>query len=222
MKTFFTTITKFPHRAQRGFTLIETVVAILILSLTVGALLTLTANGIFSVRYARNQIVANNLAQEALEYIRNTRDTARQQVPQISWDAWLMTLNVGIGGEQHALSTPRGCFQTGANQGCIIDPYTSDATIWEQTYSGSCTSGATGCPYIWFYPGTGFYTYPSRDHPDALEGGTAPVRTSYIRRINAVLSTDPNQLTVTATITWNNGNTPKTLTQSMILTNWGQ
>jgi prepilin-type N-terminal cleavage/methylation domain-containing protein len=221
MKTFFTTITRHPHRAQRGFTLIETVVAILILSLTVGALLTLTANGIFSVRYARNQIVANNLAQEALEYVRNKRDTARQQL--VPWDTWLMTLNVGTNGAQSALSTPRGCFQTGTNQGCIVDPYTSDSTIWEQTYPGSCTSsGATSCPYIWFYPQTGFYTYSSRTHPDSLLGNTAPVRTSYIRRVNAVLSTDLNQLTITATITWNNGNTPKTLTQSMILTNWGQ
>lgn len=61
-------------KKQQGFTLIETLIAVFILTLTIGGLLTLAANGYFSVRYARNQIVANNLLQESLEYIRNSRD----------------------------------------------------------------------------------------------------------------------------------------------------
>jgi prepilin-type N-terminal cleavage/methylation domain-containing protein len=216
-----------PHHHTKGFTLIETVVAILILSLTVGALLTLTANSIFSVRYARNQIVANNLAQESLEYIRNSRDTARQQ--HIVWTDWLKTLNVDYRGVQYDLTSPHGCFLTTSSsspKGCIVSPYTpANAPIWEMTYAGSCTgqpSATASCPSIWFYSATGFYSYPSRDPDTTLTNDSLPVRTSFIRWINTSLSPDQSQLTVTVTMEWYNGINKKTLTQSMILTNWAQ
>ncbi len=59
---------------QRGFTLIETLVAISILLLSVGAPLTIASKGLASSFFARDQITAFYLAQDAVEFVRNTRD----------------------------------------------------------------------------------------------------------------------------------------------------
>ncbi len=197
------------QQTQKGFTLIETIVATLILSLSIGALLSLAAGGFFSVRYARNQIVADNLLQEALEYIRKSRDEAFIQ--GVSWDTWRATLNVDSTGGLVGLGTASGCF---AANGCSVDPYTSQFKI------KAC--GAT-CPATIFYPlsSGGFYGYASGVYPFSTSGIT-PVTTSYVRTITAENTNSDQQLLVTARIRWSNGNTTKTVSQSTILSNWNQ
>jgi len=184
-----------------GFTLIETIVAIFILSLTIGALLTLTTGGIYSVRYARNQIVADNLMQESLEYLRNERDKAAQA--GLTWDQWLQTLNVSESGTPVDMSTPRGCFR---DDGCIVDPYTTSSPIKE------CQQV---CSIVLFYPDHGFYGYDTF-YPF---GTPTFVPTSFVRKIH-VVRTAPDQLVVEALITWQNGLNAKSVEQSMTLTNW--
>lgn len=61
-------------RTQKGFTLIETMVAITILMMAVVAPMALTVQALQSAYYARDQIIASNLAQEAIETIRAVRD----------------------------------------------------------------------------------------------------------------------------------------------------
>jgi len=61
---------------HKGFTLLETIVA---LSVIVGAMsgpVTLTTRGIFTAKFAKNKLVAANLAQEGLEIIRQCRDNS--------------------------------------------------------------------------------------------------------------------------------------------------
>lgn len=57
-----------------GFTLIETLVAISILLLSISAPLTIASRGLASSFFARDQITAFYLAQDAVEYVRNARD----------------------------------------------------------------------------------------------------------------------------------------------------
>ncbi len=197
-------ISLFLKKENKGFTLIETVVAIFILSLSIGALLTLSAGGFFSVRYARNQIVADNLTQEALEYIRNTRDTAFIQ--GASWDTWLATLNVDSSGNQVDPSSPSGCFEA---DGCVVDPYDNVNKI----------RGCRGeCPVTVLYPDEGFYGYENGDYP--FSGGASPIQTTYRRKITVTRPSSADHLIVTATISWENGATAKTVSQSMMVTNW--
>jgi type II secretory pathway pseudopilin PulG len=57
-----------------GFTMIETLVAVTLLTMSVGAPLTLAAKSLQAAQYSRDQIVAFNLAQEAIEVVRAQRD----------------------------------------------------------------------------------------------------------------------------------------------------
>ena len=61
--------------AKRGFTLIETFVAISILTLAVVAPMTLAARSLSISYYVRDEMTASYLAQEAIETIRNIRDS---------------------------------------------------------------------------------------------------------------------------------------------------
>lgn len=61
--------------SSEGFTLVETLVAVLIL--VIGSLgpIAIAAQGIVSAGYAKDQVTAYYLAEEAIEYVRNVRDT---------------------------------------------------------------------------------------------------------------------------------------------------
>lgn len=58
----------------RGFTLIETLVAISLLSVAIVAPMTLVSQSLKSAYYARDQVTAYNLAQEGIEAVRAIRD----------------------------------------------------------------------------------------------------------------------------------------------------
>ena len=64
-----------PQHTRQGFTLIETMVAITILVVAVSAPLTLAAQSLFAAFYAKDQTTAFYLAQEAVEVVRNKRDS---------------------------------------------------------------------------------------------------------------------------------------------------
>jgi prepilin-type N-terminal cleavage/methylation domain-containing protein len=63
-----------PRNTDRGFTLVETLVAITILVMAVTAPLTLGSQGLTVSRIARDQVIATYLIQDAIEYVRNARD----------------------------------------------------------------------------------------------------------------------------------------------------
>ncbi len=192
--------------SQKGFTLIETLVAIFILALTIGALLTLTAGGFFSIRYAKNDIVAANLLQESLEYIRNDRDTAYQD-GTITWSQW------------RDVYRAQGCYDS---DGCIINPYTNTGTP-----ISACTTMTTSeglrvpCEPLSYYSDAAMYGYESTGK--IFTTTVTPITTSFIRVIRFTDITTPAgdpQLKITARMDWKNGTNPKSTEQSIILTPW--
>lgn len=192
------------QQQQSGFTLVETLIAVLILSISIGALLSLAAGGFYSVRYSRNQIVANNLLQESLEYVRNTRDTAF--LNNVSWQDWQSTLKTNTSGVQTGLDSD-GCF---SQEGCFVDPYALSGNIKK------CSPSS--CPNVLYYPDNSFYGY-SNSYP--FSTGTTPYQTSFIRKITVKpSSTIDDQVVVTGTISWLNGTTTRSVSQSILITNW--
>lgn len=72
---------------NRAFTLIETMIAVFILAMVMNGMLMIITQNLFAARYARNSIVSNYLVQEAVDYIRNDRDTIAFQ--GAGWDVFL-------------------------------------------------------------------------------------------------------------------------------------
>jgi prepilin-type N-terminal cleavage/methylation domain-containing protein len=70
-----------PH-TPKGFTLIETLVAISLLTIAIVAPISLTVQSLRSAYYARDQVTAFYMAQEAVEAIRSVRDGQILQIAQ--------------------------------------------------------------------------------------------------------------------------------------------
>ncbi len=74
---------------QKAFTLIETLIAISILTIALTGPLAIIASSLRSSYFARDQITAYYLAQEAIEYIRNKRDQNGLQGSAVAAEDWL-------------------------------------------------------------------------------------------------------------------------------------
>ena len=73
-------------RASRGFTLIETFVAITILVTAIAGPLTLAQKGLQSAVLARDQLIASFLSQEGIEFVREHRDNNALSSPRpVDW-----------------------------------------------------------------------------------------------------------------------------------------
>ncbi len=127
--------TLFREKKSSGFTLVETLVAISILSISITGPMLIAQRGIASSVYARDQITAFYLAQDALEYVRGLRDLGRTT-------GWFLT------NEQ----VKTNCVDS--STGCHIDTTRSsigDAiTVCENT----------GCNPLSFDTTNKFYGYP--------------------------------------------------------------
>jgi type II secretory pathway pseudopilin PulG len=174
-------------------------VSVMILTLAVTALLSVSAGSATSVRSAKNKIIANWLAQESVDYVRNTRDTALIQNtdPAVDWwSPWIATL--GAPGTK--------CFSTA---GCYVDITTvGDATGIPSGFI-SCSSI---CPKISYqsYTGRYAYTYSSAD----------AVASPFIVTVYATLNTTYDMVDISAKVTWKEGTGDKSVTQSTVLSSW--
>lgn len=61
-------------KLNKGFTLLEALVAISILMVAVAAPITIAQKGLSSAVYTKDQMIASYLAQDVIEYIKNKRD----------------------------------------------------------------------------------------------------------------------------------------------------
>ena len=76
-----------PRPAQRGFTLIEVMVSMLILTIGILALLALFAQGVATMQFAQEDLIAKQKAMETLESIfaaRNTQQITFDQIRNVS------------------------------------------------------------------------------------------------------------------------------------------
>jgi len=105
----------------RGFTLVETLVAIAILLLAVVGPISLIGDALHKMYYAKDEIIAINLAQEGVEIARGTRDS--NMLAGIAWDTGLgagdyvvsanpLTVSIGSysGMPQQVFTDPQGYY----------------------------------------------------------------------------------------------------------------
>ena len=112
-----------------GFTLIETLVAISLLSIAIVAPMALTAQSLATAYYARDQITAFYLAQEAIEAVRAIRD------------AQILKIAQNTTGEPINLFGPIPVPQTGGDR-----PFTIDTR--KTTPSEAISECVTSCPQL--------------------------------------------------------------------------
>lgn len=60
---------------QQGFSLIEVIIAIFVITIGIVAVVNLVSSAIGSVAISESQVIATNLCQEGLEVVRNIRDS---------------------------------------------------------------------------------------------------------------------------------------------------
>lgn len=190
---------------NKGFTLIETMIAVFILVIAMNALLGLISSNLFSARYAKNNIVANYLAQEVIDYIRNDRDSiAFQQIAEPS------------GGWANFQAKYSACF---SDEGCEIEPAKLANNINVCTIPTSGNFGTLDCKILNYDDnayGNNFYTY---ENPN----GSTP--SNFKRQVKMSLNnTIPNadELDIKVTIEWKNGNLVRSQSSRVSLLNWQQ
>jgi type II secretory pathway pseudopilin PulG len=163
------------RKSSTAFTLVEAMVAISILSLSITGPMTIAQKGIGSAIYARDQIASFYLAQEAVEYVRNIRDTNR-----INQENWLLHL--------------ASCISPLI---CKIDArYVDFANIDGSTNTNAVDACTGTCPALSFdtAPAQKFYGYGS--------GGTWRT-TLFTRTIQIVETMDEREAIISVTVSWN-------------------
>jgi len=179
-----------------GFTLVEAMTAIFILTFAIVGLMTMVSSSLFAARYARDDITVNYLLQESIDYIRNDRDTT-------------VFLTSGAGTTDSSWATFSNKYiECTDERGCWIN-------VLEDTF-GQCE--VSGCPYLYYDEDatkTAFYI------TDDDSGMTGMKKTNYKRKISVVRDVvNPDQILVTATIDWKNGNLNKSRSLTTSLTRW--
>jgi Tfp pilus assembly protein PilV len=200
MKFFFTKVSKLNHR-HRGFTLLETLIAISIFTTSVLAMMSVLSKGIAQTNYAKTKMVASYLAQEGVEYMKNMRDTYVLYDATSSQNGWNGLANSFIKKINDA-----GC--QGAN-GCYFNDSTLNWTNNTQPMKDLTITSCSGtCLALSYNATTGKYSYT----------GTP---TSYVRKISVISpfgSSDAAK--VTSTVTWTQGSGNYSITFSDVFYNW--
>ncbi|MEK7582129.1 MAG: prepilin-type N-terminal cleavage/methylation domain-containing protein [Patescibacteria group bacterium] len=187
-----------------GFTLIETLVAISILTIAIVGPLTIVSRGVFFSNYAKDQITAVYLSQEAIEYLRNRRDA--NIITSGTWN-------------QYKTNIINPCMIVTNPDGCAIDVTVPDSDSDDISRADIIPCDFLGCPNL------------NRNIIDGTYGyGTDPDwETSQFKRFVKVYSQstvgtedpyDANELRVEVKVEWVNGVTVKNFVINESLFNW--
>jgi type II secretory pathway pseudopilin PulG len=102
-----------------GFTLIETLVAVLLLSAAIAGPLTIASKGVSASLIARDQMIAFYMAQDAVEYVRFVRDTNK-----LAGRPWLTNLGPCVSSDGCTVDPSSGTVAACGTGGCdLINRY---------------------------------------------------------------------------------------------------
>jgi competence protein ComGC len=127
---------------NKGFTIVESLVAISILVLVIIGVTSAIQTGISSYIFSKDQIIAFYLAQEGFEQIRNIRDENSLKTPQQPWLTGL------------SLNASDPCY---FGKACKVEPVFS-------TVATECSGGPGNCPVLKQDP-SGFFGYNTNSDP---------------------------------------------------------
>ncbi len=180
---------------NNGFSLVETLVALFIFSVSILSVMSVLSQGISSTNFAKNKLTAGYLSQEGIEYFRNMRDTLQlyKADPNVGWVIFVSNL------ESH------GC----ASTGCYFDNDESDIEWGGSMPIGDLkiyTCGDT-CPNFFYSTSSGKFNYTSGE-------------TSSFSRKMLVKKIDNDNIKVTSIVGWKSGSQVGSVSFSENLSNW--
>ncbi len=196
---------------NKGFTIIETIVAILILLIATVALMVLVSRILLVTRSQRLDVTSQYLLQEAVEYLRNNRDSALNggatwnDYSQVNFGSCPLVIGSGT-------TSPCPCvYPFGQPGSCTIDPVFNEIV--------ACPS--TGCPNIMKIENSGrtIFCTPGSNCPGSFTNlGLTSFNRSIRMEPNPV---NPDELFVDITISWlDSGGSQKQKTINTSLLNW--
>ncbi|MGI9118186.1 MAG: type IV pilus modification PilV family protein [Minisyncoccia bacterium] len=204
-------------KSTKGFTLIEVLVAVLLLSITVAALLTLVADSVTAASYGKNDIVATYMGQEALDYFRNVRDTnLHQGATTTTWTDFLRGTNPITSNNE--FGDPTGGTDCYSASGCELDIFGLNTT-GNPPYVRACLLGCTEIKkaYSSLLGGTTYYTINQTTRGD----GTGFKRTINLKQPSGTaFNSGSDVVLVEVTVTWYNGTSLKSKIFTETLYNW--
>ncbi len=192
---------------NRGFTLLETLVAIFILMIALNSLLTLTTDSLFSSNYAKNESTAVYLAQEAMDYIRNDKDTTASVNGNADWGSFLNHYR------ESSTDPNTKCY---SENGCMIDAMDWDFTQSVRECGSIAPWGDVTCDVFSYHDDATMEEYYDYD----LAGGTP---SNFKRQIKMKLTGGGggvDELQVTVIVEWRNGTLVKSYVLRSSLLNW--
>jgi prepilin-type N-terminal cleavage/methylation domain-containing protein len=184
------------HIPPQGFTLIETMVAIAIISITLVTPFVAIEDALTASNLSRDELIGSMLSQEAVEYVREVRDNNYLATyNHISTPTWL----AGFDGS------------TGTN--CITHECTVDSTPLTPTPIVECL-GVGNCPVLYLSTPTSAPTYPYF-YNQALNG--SPTRFTRSIRLVTISNTE---VEVIATTSWSTDHRASSAVIHDYLDNW--
>lgn len=178
------------RHSRAGFTLVETLVAIAILMISIAGPLTIANKALTAAINARNTMIATNLAEDGMEYVKNIKDN--NVTTQTDW--------------LYALTDGSTCFDEGAP--CTIPtaesggPFTQAIAVCNPSSTCRLYEGGRGYHYYTGSdPQTPFSRYFFMTHVPLAAGGN-----------------DPDQVLVTVVVDWNQGSVPNEVRLQEVMT----
>ena len=186
----------------QGFSLVETLIAVLLLSTAIAGPLTIASKSLLSAVVAKNQIAAFFLAQDAVEFVRFARDTNCLKDVDAECPTWLASAVAGSPTDLTACLTQYGCY--------------FDSTLPEPPpYINACSDFDCAPPLTgddqYLYESGGKYSYDS--------GGA---RTPFVRevKITESLINPGKEALLIVTVHWRDGTRDRNVEVRESLFNW--
>lgn len=189
------------NKLSKGFTLIETLVAISIFTTSILALLSVLSQGISNTNYAKKKIIASYLAEEGVEYIRNLRDTfvLYSATTQAGWDSFNSKV---VPSPDTLCASTNGCYFDDRNVSFSDASMPMTDLLLTACSSPTCSNGA-----LLYDSATGKYNYVT---------GTS---SGYNRRIK-ITQISANETKIFSTVFWTKGSGSYNIVFSENLFNW--
>ena len=162
--------------SSAGFTIIETLTAVLVLSIAIAGSITLASRGLTAITTARQEVSATYLAQDAMEYIRATRDSN------------CLATNNGSGCPQNVWLGNMGTLCSAAT-GCTID-----------TLAGVVSACTNACSVLNYDSTNTVFTYASANGGSIVP--SAFTRTVYIQN---PVGGNQDEASTTIVVSWPGG-----------------